>query len=207
MKVLLTLALLLSTVALAQIEDFHIVRLADADELSEFTRQATTEADEADQSGLSFASSSRVEDVATPEEDLEENGFRIGDYTVLCFEPVQTMYIRILDTTPTGTTHQLYPAEGSVQVEGGQMYCIGDENSDVQFRADEASGIGEGILWIFGSETNMSQDVVDDWKVPSAMSAMSRHGFERVPTKGTATVDQPDESEIYEAWLRYEVKR
>ena len=198
MKVLLTLALLLSTAAFAQIEEFHVIRLTGADELTSFTQQATTAKDE--QSGLSLAIPEAVAAAATPEEDLEENGFNLGDHVVLCFRPAQTMYIRVLDIRPQGEQHQLYPEEGSVQVEGGQMYCAGDENSDIQFHADEESGVGEGVLWIAGSESAEALSQSDDESGPDAMQGLD------LPTKGLYTVDRSPEPNIYEAYLMYEVQ-
>ena len=127
--------------------------------------------------------------------------FRIGDYVVICFSPQQDMYVRILDTTPAGKTHQLYPEEDmGVLVSANTYYCAGDRQSDVLIYADESSGLGEGKLYLYGSSENIPLSAEADWALPSGQQ--SGYDFASEPNTGQSQ-RQGDGQHIYEAWLLY----
>src|SRR5690554_3349946 len=133
--------------------------------------------------------------VQLPGRNAADATFNIGDYVVLCFDPGQDLYIQILDTTPAGVTHQLYPEAGAVLVSGGRTYCVGDGSQDLYIYADEASGTGAGKVWVYGvtEESNVPTD--GDWPRP-----MSSIGF------GTAVVGSISAGDgKFEAWFNYSI--
>lgn len=185
------LSLVFSTgVAFAQIVDFTVTLLNDPRMVAEYADAADMRFDPA--SGLSFAVVGTDAD-AVPTDVGSAREFRLGDYVVLCFTPLQSMYIQILDTTPSGRTHQLYPAEGAVPVLDGRRYCAGDGSSELYFYADEASGIGEGVLWIYGTRRQSDVARAGDWPVPQGPDSSAEFGT-TIRREGT-----------FEAWYRYSV--
>lgn len=198
-----TLLLLFIGVANAQIKSIHVIKVENEDAFENM--QTIILAEVGVDTGMSFTSSDSLNNVATPEEELKAEGFSLGEYIVLCFELKQPLYIRLLDTKPNGQTEQLYPAnDGTVLFESGKTHCIGDRGP--YFYADEASGLGKGILWFHGSTVDTSGERIAEWTIPVQGSNGTAWGS--IPTLDTNTIENPDNIQevIYEAHYRYEIK-
>lgn len=199
-KIFFLIALSCTSFIFAQIENLYVIKVQNKAGFERLHNTALAHIDE--YTGISWDSADNINNVATSEEMLEKNGFRIGEYIVLCFTPKQSLYIRLLDTKPNGQVAQIYPANnGTVLFDGGKTHCIGDRGP--YFYADEASGIGEGILWFHGSTHDSSGQSLAEWQVPSTGS----FAWEATPTISISEATNPNNSreKIYKAQYRYKI--
>lgn len=185
--------------------EFAIYKIDNYEEYQNWSEGRET--DEA--TGFSFASKKRHNkkepiNVVSPEkseDDFASTEFYFDEYVVICFTPVADLFIRLIDTTPNGITHQLYPYEDTaVQVIAGQDYCVGDAMSDVELYLDEESGIGEGLLYLYGTTIENDLNAEEDFALPSGMQ--SGFGFASVRRTGQSEREK-GEQKIYESWIKY----
>lgn len=226
-KLLVTVVFLVTVGAFAQSQlDNFVVYNLDTEGYDEFSEQMVTQRDSS--TGLSFGRELRnqeegsnavtstentqepIQGSTNPSTELDSIPFYLGQYVVMCFTPRQDLYVRLLDTQPSGKTTQLYPVpeNGSVKVVKDTTYCAGDENSDVFLYADEASGIGKGVLYLLGAEKESdlpsNGELENIAKTPVGQTQSSLGWGRQMRPSGSATTEV-NGVDLQEAYFRYEI--
>lgn len=196
--------------AYSQIDELYVIKVENEAEFAELHSRNGVLAQIGSQ-GLTrvrgqagFDRQDELESVSLPEAELS-NDFKLNEYIVLCFTPRQSLYIRLMDTRPNNTTAQLYPeGNGTVLVEGGETHCIGDRGP--YFYADEASGIGRGVLWFYGSTKDTSGRDLTGLDVPASQSGQS-WASTPVLDSGRKLSSSDRDGEAFYAHYRYNISR